>query len=66
MSTKINWEPKRTYFMEITNEIDVTFMAGIRPYFISCKLSEPASDALQEISVYPSYFGGEGSKWAFV
>ncbi len=66
MSTKINWEPKRTYFMEITNEIDVTFMAGIRPYFISCKLSEPASDALQEISVYPSYFGGEDSKCALV
>lgn len=66
MSTKISWEPTRSYFMEVTNEIDVTFMAGIRPYFISCKLSEPASDALQEISVYPSYFGGEGSKCALV
>lgn len=66
MSTKINWELTRSYFMEVTNEIDVTFMAGIHPYFISCKLSEPASDALQEVSVYPSYFGGEYSKCALV
>lgn len=66
ISTRINWEPTRSYFMEITNEIDITFMAGIRPYFISCKLSEPASDALQEISIYPSYFGGADSKCALV
>ena len=52
--------------VEITNEIDVTLFCGIHPVFISCKLSEPSSEALQELSVYRSYFGGRHSRCILV
>ena len=66
ISTKINWDTKQKNINEITNEIDVTFFYGIRPVFISCKLAEPSSDALQELSVYSNYLGGKYSKCILV
>ena len=66
ISTKINWNTHKQNINEITNEIDVTFFYGIRPVFISCKLSEPSSDALQELSVYSNYLGGKYSKCILV
>lgn len=66
MSVKFEWNNSKNKSMEITNEIDITFFYGIHPYFISCKLSEPSADALRELSMYPSYFGGTHSKSALV
>lgn len=66
MSVKFEWNKNKNKLMEITNEIDLTFFYGIHPYFISCKLSEPSADALRELSMYPSYFGGTNSKSALV
>lgn len=62
LSVKIDWNQEERSLIEIVNEIDITFFYKTRPCFISCKLSEPSSDALQELSVYPSYFGGKNSK----
>lgn len=66
LSVKFEWNNNKRKLMEITNEIDLTFFYGIHPYFISCKLSEPSADALRELSMYPSYFGGDNSKSALV
>ena len=66
MSVKINWESGRKDVLEIINEVDVTFFHGVHPVFVSCKLSEPASEALQELSVYRTYFGGRHSKCILV
>ena len=62
LSVKIDWNKSENSLIEIVNEIDVTFFYKTRPCFLSCKLSEPSSDALQELSVYPFYFGGKNSK----
>lgn len=62
LSVKIDWNKSENNLIEIVNEIDVTFFYKTRPCFLSCKLSEPSSDALQELSVYPFYFGGKNSK----
>lgn len=62
LSVKIDWNQEEHSLIEIVNEIDITFFYKTRPCFLSCKLSEPSSDALQELSVYPSYFGGKNSK----
>lgn len=62
MSVKLEWNNKETTPIGVTNEIDVTFFYKTRPCFISCKLSEPSSDTLQELSMYPTFFGGKNSK----
>lgn len=63
ISVKIDWNnTDDNHLVEIINEIDITFFYKTRPCFLSCKLSEPSSDALQELSIYPSYFGGKNSK----
>lgn len=62
MSVKINWEGQTNPADEVINEIDVTFFANSHPVFLSCKLPEPTSEALHELSIYPHYFGGEYSK----
>ncbi len=66
MSVKIDWNGQRKIPVEVTNEIDVTCFYGIHPVFISCKLSEPSSEALQELSIYKSYFGGRHSRCILV
>ncbi|HIS70355.1 MAG TPA: DUF1887 family protein [Candidatus Gallacutalibacter stercoravium] len=66
MSVKVDWNGMRHSMVEVTNEIDVTCFYGAHPIFISCKLSEPSSDALQELSVYASYFGGRRSRCVLV
>lgn len=66
ISVKVDWNGMRQQMVEVTNEIDVTLFSGIHPVFISCKLSEPSSEALQELSVYSSYFGGRHSRCILV
>lgn len=66
LSLKINWEDPKKVFPVIANEIDVTFFSGIHPVFLSCKLSEPSPEALYEMSVYSTFFGGMHSKCILV
>lgn len=66
LSVKVDWNGLRREALEVTNEIDVTLFCGIHPVFISCKLSEPNAEALQELSVYASYFGGRYSRCVLV
>lgn len=66
LSVKVDWNGMRQTPVEVTNEIDVTFFSGMHPVFVSCKLSEPSSEALHELSVYSSYFGGRQSRCILV
>lgn len=62
MSVKLDWNNKEKNPVGVMNEIDITFFYKTCPCFISCKLSEPSSDTLQELSMYPNFFGGKNSK----
>lgn len=62
MSSRIGWDGNKGEHSRIINEIDITFFSGISPVFVSCKLSDPNTEALQELSMYPNYFGGKRSK----
>jgi hypothetical protein len=66
LSLKINWDDPKKVFPVIANEIDVTFFSGIQPVFLSCKLSEPSPEALYEMSVYSTFFGGMHSNGILV
>lgn len=66
MSVRIEWNTEKDKRNEVVNEVDVTFFSGITPVFVSCKLSDPTAEALQELSIYPSYFGGKRSKCVLV
>ena len=66
LSVRVYWNVDNQTLNDVTNEIDVTFFSGMRPVFVSCKLSEPSSEALQELSVYPNYFGGRYSRCILV
>lgn len=66
LSVKVNWDKIKKFNSEVINEIDVTFFNGVYPIFVSCKLSEPSTEALQELSMYPNYFGGHYSKCIIV
>ncbi len=65
MSLRVDWQAERKT-PPVVNEIDVTFMCGEKPVFLSCKLSEPPVEALYELSMYARYFGGVTSKCALV
>ncbi len=62
ISVKINWENNLYDFVHVINEIDVVFFYKNRPCFLSCKIAEPTSVALQELCMYTSFFGGKYSK----
>lgn len=66
LSAKIEWDSDSRNNSKVTNEIDVTFFQGITPVFVSCKLSDPNAEALQELSIYRNYFGGRRSKCILV
>ena len=66
LSVRVGWDGIKQDRAEVLNEIDVTFFNGITPVFVSCKLSEPSTEALQEVSMYPSYFGGRSSRCIIV
>ena len=45
----------------VMNEIDVIAVRGTVPLFISCKVCEADTDALNELSILRSRFGGNGA-----
>ena len=50
----------------VINEIDVMATRGVVPLFISCKVSDIKTEALNELAIMRDRFGGKGAKAAIV
>ena len=50
----------------VINEIDVMATRGVVPLFISCKVSDIKTEALNELAILRDRFGGKGAKAAIV
>ena len=50
----------------VINEIDVMATRGVTPLFISCKVSDVKTEALNELAILRDRFGGKGAKAAIV
>ena len=50
----------------VTNEIDVIATRGVIPLFISCKVSDIKTEALNELAILRDRFGGKGAKAVIV
>ena len=50
----------------VSNEIDVMAARGVIPLFISCKVSDIKTEALNELAILRDRFGGKGAKAAIV
>jgi len=50
----------------VINEIDVMATRGVLPLFISCKVSDIKTEALNELAILRDRFGGKGAKAAIV
>lgn len=50
----------------VINEIDVMAARGVVPLFISCKVSDIKTEALNELAILRDRFGGKGAKAAIV
>ena len=50
----------------VINEIDVMATRGVVPLFISCKVSDVKTEALNELAILRDRFGGKGAKAAIV
>ena len=50
----------------VMNEIDVVATRGVIPLFISCKVSDVKTEALNELAILRDRFGGKGAKAAIV
>lgn len=64
-STIINWNNPDKSNM-VTNELDVFATAGIIPVFFSCKTCAIDTDAINELSILKSLFGGEMARACIV
>ena len=59
-STVVDWENQQKAD-KVSNEIDVTAVNSVVPWFISCKVCDVDTDALNELSILRDRFGGEGA-----
>ena len=50
----------------VINEIDVMATRGVVPLFISCKVSDVKTEALNELAILRDRFGGKGAKAVIV
>ena len=50
----------------VSNEVDVMAARGVIPLFISCKVSDIKTEALNELAILRDRFGGKGAKAAIV
>ncbi len=50
----------------VSNEIDAMATRGVIPLFISCKVSDIKTEALNELAILRDRFGGKGAKAAIV
>ena len=65
-SVMIGWDLERKPKFNVENEIDVVLMKAGRPVFISCKMTCPKPDDLNEIFALANSFGGYGAVPALV
>ncbi len=60
-SVMIGWDLEMNPGFTVENEIDVVLMKKGIPIFISCKMTNPKPDALNEIYALANSFGGYGA-----
>ena len=60
-SVMIGWDLERRPKFNVENEIDVVLMKQGIPIFMSCKMTNPKPDALNEIYALADSFGGYGA-----
>ena len=60
-SVMIGWDLEVNPGFDVENEIDVVLMKNVVPIFISCKMTNPKPDALNEIYALANSFGGYGA-----
>ena len=60
-SVMIGWDLEMNPGFTVENEIDVVLMKNGIPIFISCKMTNPKPDALNEIYALANSFGGYGA-----
>lgn len=60
-SVMIGWDLQRRPKFNVENEIDIVLMKQGRPIFMSCKMTNPKPDALNEIYALADSFGGYGA-----
>ncbi len=65
-SVMIGWDLQRRPKFNVENEIDVVLMKQGIPIFMSCKMTNPKPDALNEIYALADSFGGYGAVPALV
>ncbi len=66
LSAAVNWHYGARGGGNVTNEIDVMAVRGVKPIFISCKATEIRTEALNELAILRDRFGGAGSYAAIV
>lgn len=66
LSAAVNWHYGGKGDGNVTNEIDVMAVRGVKPIFISCKATEIRTEALNELAILRDRFGGAGSYAAIV
>ena len=64
-STVVRWDEVLGH-ASVINEIDVMATRGVIPLFISCKVSDIKTEALNELAILRDRFGGKGAKAAIV
>lgn len=64
-SAVVRWDDVRGHG-SVSNEIDVMAARGVLPLFISCKVSDIKTEALNELAILRDRFGGKGAKAAIV
>ena len=64
-SAVVRWDEVMGH-ASVTNEIDVMASRGVVPLFISCKVSDIKTEALNELAILRDRFGGKGAKAAIV
>ena len=64
-SAVVDWNGLKGH-ENVCNEIDVMAVRGITPFFLSCKICDVRTEALNELSVLRDRFGGKGAKAAIL
>ena len=64
-SAVVRWDDTLGH-SSVTNEIDVMATRGVIPLFLSCKVSEIKTEALNELAILRDRFGGKGAKAAII
>ena len=64
-SAVVRWDDVKGHG-SVSNEIDVMAARGVIPLFISCKVSDIKTEALNELAILRDRFGGKGAKAAIV